>query len=159
MSRDELCHCEQVGFGRPRIVSWMKDAEVSRVPCLFSCVNSFFEQHPVLFRVICGVDFNVVSPSTVLNPYGLRRGDRCVRVLRVGHVWYIDGYGWLLAGAAARECWWWCFGSRGWLVGLLCFRAWCHCWWCGLRSGCRSVVAMQRWCTHRSLDSRIDSML
>ena len=91
MSRDELCHYEKVDFGRPRIASRMKDAEVSRVPCLFSCVNSFFEQHPVLFRVVCGVDFNVVFPCEVFNPYGLRRGNRSVRVLGVGHLWCIDG--------------------------------------------------------------------
>jgi hypothetical protein len=69
----------------------MKDAEISRVPCLFCCVNCLIKLNHVLYRVARGVDFNVVFHCKDFDPHGLHRGDFSVHVLGVGHLWCVDG--------------------------------------------------------------------
>jgi len=84
--RDVLCHTEEEDIGRLWIVSCMDGAEISGVLCFSGNVDCFLEQYPVLFRVFCSVEFNVVFPCEVLDLSDLRRGNCFVRVLCVGRL-------------------------------------------------------------------------
>ena len=90
--RDVLCHTEEEGIGRPWIASCMDGAESSGVPCFFGNVESLLEQYPVLFRVFCRVEINVVFPCEVTDLFGLRRGNCFVRVLCIGRLQWINGW-------------------------------------------------------------------
>ena len=90
--RDVLCHTEEEGIGRLWVASCMIGTESSGVPCFFGDVEGLLEQYPVLFRVFCWVENDVVFPCKVTELFGLRRGNCFVRVLSVGRLQWIDGW-------------------------------------------------------------------